>query len=133
MGRRLWTAAGLLMVGIGAVGVLVPGLPTTVFILIAAWAFARGNPERAARLGDHPVFGPLIKDWRRNHAIPRTAKILAILTMAFSLLCLFLWSALPLYGIIFLGLVMGVIATWMLLCPTAQREARSSAAPDHQG
>lgn len=132
MGRRLWTAAGILMVGIGAMGVLVPGLPTTVFILVAAWAFARGNPELADRLGSHPVFGPLIKDWRRNHAIPRIAKVLAILMMAFSLLCLSLWSSLPFYGIVFLGLVMGIVVIWMLLCPTAHREARP-AAPDHQG
>ncbi|MER3466093.1 MAG: DUF454 domain-containing protein, partial [Armatimonadota bacterium] len=56
--RPVLLAAGFLFMSVGAVGVLIPGLPTTIFVILAAWCFARSNPELERRLLEHPRLGP---------------------------------------------------------------------------
>lgn len=77
--RTLWTAAGLTCFGIGAVGVVVPLLPTVPFMLLAAFCFARGSDRFHDWLVNHPRFGPGIQDWQRHGAISRRGKIAAVL------------------------------------------------------
>ena len=86
MKRRLWTVAGLMFVGIGAVGAVLPLLPTVPFLLLALFCFARGNPVWEQRLLDHPTYGPLLLDWRQRRAIPRRAKWAALIAMAVSVM-----------------------------------------------
>lgn len=61
--RWLLTAFALLCLVLGVVGVFVPGLPTTVFILMAAWAAARSSPRLYRWLWFHPLFGPMLRNW----------------------------------------------------------------------
>ena len=84
MRRPLYLAAGLGALGIGAVGVVVPGLPTVPFLLVAAFCFARGNPDWEHRLLAHPRWGPAIRDWRERGAISRRAKAAALVTLTLS-------------------------------------------------
>lgn len=84
-GRYLMIAFGWLCVGIGLVGVVVPGLPTTVFLLIAAWAFSRSSERFQRWLVEHPHLGPPVKAWRDRGAIPLKAKVLAVVMMSGSL------------------------------------------------
>lgn len=79
--RMGWSALGLTFVGLGAVGVVVPGLPTTPFLLLAAACFARGSTRLEAWLLRDPLFGPLIKEFRANRAVPLRAKALALTLM----------------------------------------------------
>lgn len=71
-------------VGIGVVGIFLPGLPTTVFLLIALWAFSRSSLKFHTWLWNHPRFGPPIRDWHLHKVIPRKAKWLAVLMMSAS-------------------------------------------------
>ena len=80
--RVAWLMLGLLLVGIGVVGIFVPLLPTTDFMLLALPCFARSSPRLEAWLLDHPRFGPAIRAWRRDRAVPRHAKVMAGLGMA---------------------------------------------------
>lgn len=84
-------AFGFVNVAIGVIGVVVPGLPTTVFLLIAVWAFSRSSRRFQAWLLHHPRLGPLVRDWRRHKVIPRRAKILAaaMMTMSFAYVWMF--------------------------------------------
>ena len=84
MRRSLYAAAGLAALLIGLIGVVVPGLPTVPFLLVAAFCFARGNPEWERRLLAHPRWGPPIVDWRERGAISRRAKTAALATLALS-------------------------------------------------
>lgn len=87
MTRQLaWTTAGFAALAVGGLGALLPLLPTTPFILLAAFAFGRGAPRLHARLEAHPWFGPAIRDWRRRGAISRRGKITASVVMALALL-----------------------------------------------
>lgn len=78
MTRWLLRAAGLLLVGLAAVGVVVPGLPTTPLLILAAAAFARSSPRLHAWLLANPVFGPLIREWQETRTVPRRTKVIAI-------------------------------------------------------
>ena len=73
-----------MFVGIGAVGAVLPLLPTVPFLLLALFCFARGNPAWEARLLMHPKWGPMLIEWRTRRAIPRRAKWAALGTMALS-------------------------------------------------
>jgi uncharacterized membrane protein YbaN (DUF454 family) len=82
--RWILNAAGCLLVGIGAIGVVVPLLPTTPFMLLAAACFARGSRRLHAWLLGSRVFGPTIRAWYETRSIPLRTKILAIaLVVAF--------------------------------------------------
>ena len=87
----LYRSLGLVCVGLAIVGVFLPLMPTTIFLLIALWAFAKGSPEWAERVRRHPRLGPFVRDWEDRRAIPVRAKLLAVGMMAASLTIL--WFA----------------------------------------
>jgi hypothetical protein len=79
--RRLYTWAGVFFVGLGILGAALPLLPTTPFLLLAAFCFARGSDRFHRWLLEHPWWGPPIVRWKRDRTVSRSAK-LSILLMA---------------------------------------------------
>ena len=77
-----WFALGWAMVALGFIGLLLPVMPTTIFLILAAGCFSHSSPRFEAWLLDHRWFGTSIRRWRERRAIPRKAKILAIGSMA---------------------------------------------------
>ena len=67
--------------GLGTVGLFLPLLPTTSFMLVAAFAFARSSPRLHNWLINHKIFGKLITDWRTHRAISTKAKTMSVLSM----------------------------------------------------
>lgn len=107
-----WRCLALASVALGLVGIVVPGLPTVPFLLLAAWAAERGWPQLEAWLLAHTHFGPPIARWRERGAIPRKAKWLASAMMLVSTLVL--WhSAVPLWLRLVIPGVMACVAAWM--------------------
>ena len=72
--RHLWMALGWAALGLGVLGVLVPLLPTTPFLILAAYLFSRGSERLHAWLLNHRIFGPPIENWRTHRAISTKAK-----------------------------------------------------------
>ena len=84
--RRLgWRMLALTFVALGFIGAVLPGMPTTVFMLLAVWAASKGWPPLADWLLNHPRFGPPIHNWQTHRAIPRRAKWLAGISMLVSM------------------------------------------------
>ena len=85
----LLTIAGWLAVGLALLGVFLPLLPTTPFLLVAAACFARSSPKLHARLLAHPRLGPFLEQWRRERSVPLAAKrrayVLVVLCFAVSI------------------------------------------------
>lgn len=79
--RGLWLVGGLFFVAVGAVGVVVPGLPTTPLLLLAAACFARSSPRLYAWLLRNKTFGPLIEDYRAGRGVSMRIKVSAISIM----------------------------------------------------
>lgn len=82
--RLLILGCAWLMVAIGIIGVFLPVLPTTPFMILAAALFARSSPRFEQWLIDHPRYGQPLIDWRREGAISRKAKIASVSAMAAS-------------------------------------------------
>ncbi|MGI9383778.1 MAG: YbaN family protein [Methyloligellaceae bacterium] len=79
--RAAWQVLGVASLVTGLIGVVVPLLPTTVFLLVSAFAFERGSDRLHNWLVTHPRFGPPIETWRRHRAIARRAKMKALLAL----------------------------------------------------
>jgi uncharacterized membrane protein YbaN (DUF454 family) len=80
--RLLFLALGWICVAIGIIGVVVPGMPGTVFLLIAVWAFSRSSRKLHRWLFEHPRWRRSIRAWHLHRAIPTVAKVLAVAGMA---------------------------------------------------
>ncbi|MEO1405292.1 MAG: YbaN family protein [Pseudomonadota bacterium] len=80
--RAVWILVGLIALGLGTLGVVLPLLPTTPFVLLAAFAFARSSDRLHAWLLRHRIFGKLIHNWNENGSISRQAKIVSAISMA---------------------------------------------------
>lgn len=76
--RYAYAGFGLACVGVGTVGMIVPGLPTTVFFILALWAFKRSNHRLETWLLDHRVVGPSLRDWEEHKVIRPRTKAIAI-------------------------------------------------------
>ena len=83
--RTLWLCVGALALGLGVIGIVLPVLPTTPFVILAAFAFGNGSPRLQKRLHDHATFGPIIADWNATGAIAPKFKAIAVLMMAAAL------------------------------------------------
>lgn len=116
MKRIGFLALGWAALALGLIGVVLPGLPTTPFLLVAAFAFGKGSPRLRAWLMDHAHFGPPIRDWEDRGAISRRAKVLAVSMMgALLLLSVVLGLSFWLIGV--QALCMGGAATFILTRP----------------
>ena len=118
--RPLWIALGLLAAGLGIVGLVLPLLPTTPFMILAAACFAKSSPRLHDWLVGHRIFGPAIRDWRDHRAISRKAKRLALTAMAAALLLSVLlglgWGVLAVQAA-----VLGVMGSWIWTRPEGPR------------
>jgi uncharacterized membrane protein YbaN (DUF454 family) len=83
--RYLWLALGFAATGCGIIGAVLPLVPTTPFLLVAAYAFAKSSPRFHGWLLNHPRFGPLIRNWQRHGSIDPSSKRLALLVMGAAL------------------------------------------------
>lgn len=110
--RYLWIGFGWLFVGLGVVGIVLPLLPTTPFLLLAALCFSRGSEKIHGWLLNHPTLGPPIHDWQSNRAISRRSKVVATLSMLALLIITPLVGA-PLWAAALQGVVLCIVATFL--------------------
>jgi uncharacterized membrane protein YbaN (DUF454 family) len=116
--RSLYFLLGWCFFGLGAVGTVVPGLPTTPFMLLALWAFSKSSQRFHDWLYAHPVFGPPLQQWRSHRVIPGKAKLLAVATMTASLVYLAFFTDISVWIKVGTGLVMLYGAAFILTKPS---------------
>ncbi|QLF95043.1 YbaN family protein [Pseudomonas sp. ABC1] len=109
-------------------GVVLPGLPTTEFVLLAAWAASRSSPRLSAWLENHRLFGPLLVNWRDGGIITRKTKLASALSMLIALLIMLLTvDHRP--SILFAALGMACGAAWIWSRPEHRTSSKRSDEP----
>jgi uncharacterized membrane protein YbaN (DUF454 family) len=116
-GKTGFRILAYMFLAIGAVGVVLPLLPTTPFVRLAAFFASKGSPEFARWLEEHPSFGPAIAQWRHRRAIPVKAKILACSMMAISWSML-VWLGSTVFVLTVSGLCLLGIAGYLITRPS---------------
>jgi uncharacterized protein len=116
--RLFYLGLGWLSVGLGVLGIIMPILPTTPFLLLAVWAFSRSSPELAEKLRNHPKAGPYIRAWQDYGVIPPAGKIMAVLMMTVMGAYLILYSPLPQWAAAVTCLMMLAVAIYIVTRPS---------------
>jgi uncharacterized membrane protein YbaN (DUF454 family) len=126
--RACWFVGGWMAVALGGVGIVVPGLPTTVFFIVAAACFSRSSPRFERWVLDLPRIGPMVRSYRAGLGMPRRAKIAALSTMwlAIALSVGLLRDRLVIAAIV---VALGLIGTSYLLWRVPTREHVVAAKP----
>lgn len=110
--RAILISIGFISLGLGVLGIFLPLLPTTPFALVAVWCFSRSSPRFQTWLIHHRHFGPLIRDWREKGVIPLSAKCIALGTISFSIL--FIWLR-PIPTAVQAGVTLGLLGVLVFL------------------
>lgn len=126
--RWLLWLAGTISLGLGLIGVVLPGLPTTPFVLLAAACFARASPRLHQRMRENAWIGPMLRDWEANRSLTRRVKAIALASMAI-MVAISVWTvrAQPALQVLLIaGGAMGIWAVgWSI--PTRGRPERPNA------
>ena len=132
MTRILWIGLGSLALALGLLGIVLPLLPTTPFLLLAAYAFARSSERLHDWLVTHPRLGRPIADWRREGAVSRRAKALALAAMALAFGAGLLADPGPTVLAIH-AVVLLLAAAFVLTRPAPGRDREGRQVPQRQG
>jgi uncharacterized membrane protein YbaN (DUF454 family) len=121
--RWAWWLLAYASLGLGVIGIVIPGLPTVPFVLLSAFAAARGSRRLHEWLLAHRQFGPIIRDWQAHGAVSRRAKWLAVSMMSACAVIMFLTA--PRWWMAATGTaIMTAVAIWLWARPEPPRPPR---------
>ena len=121
--RVLYVAAGLTCVGLAYLGAVLPGLPTTPWVLLASYCFSRSSPRLNRWLKRAPLFGRLLRDWDEHRGIRRPVKVFAVclivtvVTLSITLSGLPVWVKCVIAGLALIG-----VGTIVFVVPTVRKQ-----------
>jgi uncharacterized membrane protein YbaN (DUF454 family) len=125
--RAVLLALGWLWVAIAFIGVVVPGIPTTGPILLAAFLFSKSSDRFDNWLLTNPVFGGIVRDWRAGNGFSVRAKTVAVIAILLSFGITTMWVITAPYARVAMWLLAAAIATYVVTRPTKTEEL----APEH--
>ena len=121
--KYLFIGLGSLLVCLGFIGIVIPGIPTTPFLLLSAWFFSKSSSFLENWLINHKLFGPLIRDWNEHKSISRKSKIIAVIiiipTFTFSI-----YSSLNMIIDILLGITCISLCAYLISRPEPPLDQR---------
>lgn len=115
--------------GAGMVGVVVPLMPTTVFLILAAFCFSRGSDRLHDWLVNHRTFGPVLSDWRNHHAISRRGKMAAGIAMI-AVLAISVVLEVPPWVLALQVVILAAVAAFLFTRPLPPRDLVKQGKPD---
>lgn len=117
MKKIILITIGWSCVGLAFVGTIVPGIPTTIFLIIALWAFAKSSKKFHSWLLNHKRFGPILQNWESHKVVPRKAKILMVI-LQISAVIIFHYSLQNIYLTAILTIILVFVARYVLSLPS---------------
>ena len=112
---------GFLSLGMAYIGVIVPGIPFSIFLVFAAYCFAKSSPRMHKWLYNHKYFGPFLTNWVEKRVFPTKGKYAMVLVMASSLAFLY-FSTGNLKAFAWSGIFMALVAIWAWRFPGSVEE-----------
>jgi uncharacterized membrane protein YbaN (DUF454 family) len=116
----LWRALGIFFVGMAYIGAITPGIPTTFFALLAAWAFSKSSPKMDKWLHEHPIFGKYLNNWEQKRIYPNRGRLMMVVVMLISLITMAF--TLPLKVVVYALITFSIIAVWAFRYPGSVEE-----------
>jgi uncharacterized membrane protein YbaN (DUF454 family) len=116
----LWKVLGFLSLGMAYVGLVTPGIPYSIFVVFAAYCFAKGSPVMHAWLYNHKLFGPFLTNWNTKRVFPTKMKFFMLAMMTTSLIIMSF--TVPVKGVVYTGMFMLLVATWAWRFPGSVEE-----------
>lgn len=120
MRKALWIGLGLFFVGCAYIGVLLPGVPTTFFVILAAWAFSKSSEKFNKWLHEHHLFGKYLTNWETKKVYPTRGRWAMVGVMCVSLISMFF--TLPLRVVGYAGFTFILICIWAFRYPGSVEE-----------
>lgn len=117
----IYLTIGYLCVGLGFIGIFLPVLPTTPFMILALWAFSNGSEKMHNWLLNHPRFGASLQAWEQHKIIPIKAKLTALTFILASATYILFFSNVPTYAVIMSVSTMAGAITYVLTRPSSVR------------
>ena len=121
--RLMLISAGMICVGLGAIGIIVPGLPTTPFLLLAAYCFARSSEHFHSWLLNHRWFGSYVRNFEEGRGMTRRAKGITILLAWISFGVTIVFFVPVLWGQVGMVLMATILTIYLLRLPTPPEDA----------
>ena len=118
--RWLWAATAYVCAALAIIGLVVPGLPTTPFLLLSAWAASRGSRRLHDWLHAHPQLGPARADWEENRAVSTVAKVLAGVFLTLSWLIM-MWRGVSVWVLVPLAVLFASVLAFVVTRPRPSR------------
>lgn len=120
--RPLWLFLGFFFTGLGFVGAVVPGMPSTVFFILAAYFFSRSSQRFLNWILNLPKVGPIVRDYRNGLGMSRKAKIFALCMLSFFALTSAIFF-IPVFWVKVLVLLLGAMGFWFIHSRIPTKEA----------
>ncbi len=120
MKKSLWIALGLFFVGCAYIGILLPGVPTTFFVILAAWAFSKSSEKFNKWLHEHKLFGKYLTNWETKRIYPYKGRWAMVGVMCLSLISM--WLTLPIRIVLYAGITFVLIIFWAFRYPGSEEE-----------
>ena len=117
MKKIILITIGWSCVGLAFVGTFVPGIPTTIFLIVALWAFAKSSKKFHSWLLNHKRFGPILQNWESHKVVPLKAKILMVI-LQISAVIIFHYSLQNIYLTVLLIITLVFVARYVLSLPS---------------
>lgn len=121
MKKFFWKCLGFLSLGMAYVGVVTPGIPYSIFVVFAAYCFAKGSPKMHAWLYNHKLFGPFLTNWQTKRVFPVKMKFFMLAMMSSSLVIMYFTGVKPI-GIVSTAIFMALVAVWAWRFPGSTEE-----------
>jgi uncharacterized protein len=120
MKKAFFFILGWLCLAMAYVGVVTPGIPFSIFLVGAAYSFARSSKRMENWLYNHRHFGPFLVNWENKRVFPQRAKYLMLIGMSSSLVIMMF--IVPIKGVIYSGVLMALVAVWAWRYPSTVEE-----------
>lgn len=116
--RGLLFVAGWVSLALGVIGIFLPLMPTTVFVLLAAWCFARSSPRFHRWLLAHRWFGPMVRSFRDGGRLPRAVRLRAVITIWLTM-GLSMWLVGAAWAVVLLTVIGSALTVYLFRLPVA--------------